>query len=145
LRRWARPTRIVVKAMMRSGKLFAGSKRGLCWNTALAFLFFLAFSAPHRVHHVYEQLAASSAPHIAHAVAHDHFERNDRRPHDNQPASKPNDCVVLSVAQSAHLSLVSSFDLPIVATPVSRCADHPVVTIKSFNTTPGSPRAPPRV
>jgi len=131
--------------MMRSGKLFAGSKRGLCWNTALAFLFFLAFSAPHRVHHVYEQLAASSAPHIAHAVAHDHFERNDRRPHDNQPASKPNDCVVLSVAQSAHLSLVSSFDLPIVATPVSRCADHPVVTIKSFNTTPGSPRAPPRV
>jgi hypothetical protein len=136
----ARLTRIAAKAIMKPGKQFALTKRGLCWSTAISFLFFLVFSAPHRVHHLYEQLPSPVAQH----VAHDHSDSNDRGASDNQPASKPTDCVVLSVAQSAHISSVSSFDLPVFETAAARCADHPIVAIKAFNTSAGAPRAPPR-
>ena len=145
MHRRARPTTMTVKTMMRSGEQFALTKCRLCWSVTLSFLFFLVFSSPHRVHHLYEQLPSATAHHISHADAHDHSDRNDRSPHDNQPASKPNDCVVLSVAQSAHVSLVSSFDLHVFETTVVRCANHPILSIKSLTTSPGSPRAPPRV
>jgi hypothetical protein len=144
LRCRARPTRIAVKAPMRPGKKIATAKPSLCWSTALSFLFFLVFSAPHRVHHVYEQLHSSTARHVDHGEIDDHAKSNDRRSSGNQP-SKANDCVVLVVTQTAHLSSVSSFDLPVLATATPRRAYYPSETIKSFNASPASPRAPPRV
>jgi hypothetical protein len=113
-------------------------------NAAVSLLFFLVFSAPHRVHHFFEEWPSPTGRQVTHGQSHDHADRNDQRSPDSRPASKPNDCVVLSVAQSAHVSLVASFDLAVFETAAAGCATHLTVTIKSVSASPGSPRAPPR-
>lgn len=115
-------------------------KRGLYFSAALTFLFFLAFSAPHRVHHFFEQ----AKQHVAEVKAHDHSEGTDHSGHDRpSPSSKPSDCAVLSVAQTAHASLVTPFSLP----HLDRTADfrdhHFAPAIPSRYSSPAAPRAPP--
>ena len=138
--------RIAIKAMIRLGKQLSLASRGLCLNAAISLLFFLVFSAPHRVHHFFEQTAAPSAHHIAHGQAHNHSSGNDRDAHDpSPPASKRSDCAVLSVAQTAHGSLVALFTLPIFEGAASCRDDHRATTITSRRSSPASPRAPPRL
>src|SRR5687767_670964 len=100
-------------------KQFASIRRSLCSSAALSFLLFLVFSAPHRVHHVYDQLPSPAAHPVSHAEAHDHSNHNDRSLPD-QPA-KANDCIVLAVAQSAHISLASSVDIAVFETAITDC------------------------
>ena len=125
--------------MLLPGKQISLAKRGLCFNAALSFLSFLVFSAPHRVHHFFEQTSAPQR--IAHAESHDHSERND---HNNRslPGSKPNDCVVLSVAQAAHASLDAAFSLPNLESTADFRDYHRATAIASRHSSPASPRDP---
>lgn len=146
LRSRKRRFRIAIKAMMLLGKQLSLTKRGLCLNAAISLLFFLVFSAPHRVHHFFEQTSAPTADRIIYADAHHHSDGNDRDPHDkSQPVSKQSDCIVLSVSQAAHLSLVALFSFPIFEGATVRCDNHRATAIASRHLSPASPRAPPQL
>jgi hypothetical protein len=126
-----------------------GSKfmRGAYASIAAAFWFFLVASAPHRVHHFFEQVSASQKNHGAHIQSHEHADgkqHGDDDHHHRQPA-QPKDCTVLSVAQNAHASLVQSFHFAVLECTVARDRDLPVATASSFNPAPLSQRAPPLV
>jgi len=146
LRSRARLFRIAIKAMIRLGKQLSLAKRGLCLNAAISLLFFLVFSAPHRVHYFFEQTSSPTAHHIIYADAHNHSDGNDRDPHDkSQPVSKKSDCIVLSISQATHLSLVALFSFPIFEGATVRCDNHRATAIASRHSSPASPRAPPQL
>jgi hypothetical protein len=133
---------------MNARRSFLKLQRSLSLAAAVAFCFFLIASAPHRVHHFFEQLPGSSEHQGAHAAAHEHtgaahngHDHHDRD-HERTP-QQPDDCVVLSVAQNAHASLVHSFNLWIFDSAVTRRRESGVVAASSFNPAPRSQRAPP--
>jgi hypothetical protein len=129
--------------MTRAGKRLS-AKRGLCLNAALSLLFFLAVSAPHRVHHSFEQSSSSAAHRVAHAHGHDHSSGSDRDGHDQSPpASKQPDCTVLSLAQTAHGSLVALFTLSIFETTAAWRHDQSAIIVAARHFSAASPRAPP--
>jgi len=95
---------------MKARKPISASVRLLYLSIAAAFGFFLASSAPHRVHHFFERLPAakhSAAAKQAHIHA-DGAEHGDSD-HHKRSTSQPTDCFVLSVAQNTHASLVQLF------------------------------------
>jgi hypothetical protein len=121
-------------------------KRHLSLAVAAVFAFFLAASAPHRVHHFFEQFPAPAEQRAAHAHTHEHADgsqHSHRDHHDSQPKQQ-NDCVVLTVAQNAYASLVHAFDFTVIASAVERCSESAVITVSSFNLSPFSQRAPPQ-
>lgn len=122
------------------------SRRGLFLSVAAAFVSFLAASAPHRVHHFFEQFPAPAEQRVAHAHTHQHGdgERHSHNDHHNPKPKQQNDCVVLSVAQNAHASVVQAFGFTVVASAVARCGESAVITVSSFNPSPFSQRAPPQ-
>jgi hypothetical protein len=122
-------------------------RRGSFLSVAAAFGFFLAASAPHRVHHFFEQFSAPAEQRAAHVHTHEHAdgERHSHHDHHNPQPKQQNDCVVLSVAQNAHASLVHAFDFSAAASAVARRAEPAMVIASSFNLSPFSQRAPPRV
>lgn len=131
--------------MIRAGKQFS-ARRGLCLNAALLLLFFLVFSAPHRVHHFFEQSSPPSADRVAPTQAHDHSNGSDRDGRNQAPpASKHNDCAVLSVTHLAHGALVSLFSLPISQSAATWREDHRGTVLASYHFSLASPRAPPQL
>jgi hypothetical protein len=127
-----------MKTQRRVSKL----RRGFYLSCATAFWFFIAASAPHRVHHFFEQL--STTHHVARVQTnepssgeHRHDGRENKRP------AQQNDCIVLSVAQHAHASVVQSFTLAVRESAVGRPHERPIVAASSFNPAPFSQRAPP--
>ena len=116
------------------------SRRGLFLSVAAVFVFFLAASAPHRVHHFFEQFPAPAEQRVAHADGAQHSHHD----HHNPKPKQQNDCVVLSVAQNAHASLVQAFHFTVIASAVARCGESTVTVVSSFNPSPFSQRAPPR-
>jgi hypothetical protein len=130
---------------MKARRIVSKLQRGLHLSAATAFCFFLIASAPHRVHHFFEQLPESSEHHPVHAethehsgIAHDHHGRDH-----GQRRQQETDCVVLSVAQTAHASLVQSFSFAIFESEVTRRHEPRVEGASSFNPAPRSQRAPP--
>jgi len=122
-------------------------RRGLFVSVAATFGFFLAASAPHRVHHFFEQFPAPAEQRAARVPTHEHAdsERHSHHDHHNPQPKQQNDCVVLSVAQHAHASLDQPFALTAAASTVARRAEPAMVIAPSFNPSPFSQRAPPRV
>lgn len=121
-------------------------RRGMFLSVAAAFVFFLAVSAPHRVHHFFEQWAPPADQRAAHVHTHEHAdgERHGHHDHHNPQPKQQSDCVVLTVAQNAHASVVHAFDFSVVASTVARFGKSTVVTASSYNPAPFSQRAPPR-
>jgi hypothetical protein len=111
---------------------------------AAAFVFFLAASAPHRVHHFFEQFPAPAGQDIAHAHEHADGAHHSHHDHHNPKPKQQNDCVVLSVAQNAHASLVQVFDFAVISSAVVRRGESPTTSVSSFNPSPFSQRAPPQ-
>lgn len=146
LRLPARRFRIAVKAMRRRGKNFSLVRLGLCLNAAISLFCFLVFSAPHRVHHFFEQTSIPRTHHFADEQTHDHSGGSEPSQHSpSPPASKASDCIVLSVAQSAHASVVASFSLPVFGDTDTWCPD-PRAAVTAFRlSSPASPRAPPQL
>jgi hypothetical protein len=71
---------------------------------AVFFLFFLVYSAPHRVHHFFEQIQPS-----AHEDAHDHSDSNRPKTPPNEPTcvfqASVNRCAIGPTAQIELLAL----------------------------------------
>ena len=105
------------------------------------FVLFLTASAPHRVHHFFEQ---PQFP-VAHEHAHD-----DRR-RDSQPRAmitirlSPNTATARSqsVAQNSHISSAQLIEVPFLEIALAHKPDPGIVASSFFDASPFSQRAPP--
>jgi hypothetical protein len=113
-------------------------------GTAVLFIFFLAASGPHRVHHFFEENSFSTETpgHLGgEESAHQHHDHSDN----HYPEPKPINCPVYSVAQHSQLSILQAFQITFVQTLITGCVDRPVVWLSSTSPSPISQRAPPGV
>jgi hypothetical protein len=122
-------------------------QRRLYLSAAAAFCFFLIASAPHRVHHFFEQLPGFSKQHAARAATHEHTgAHHGHDPHDGDHGNGPGqktDCPVLSAAQNAHASIVQSFGFAFFDGAVTHPEEPLVAAASVCNLAPRSQRAPP--
>jgi hypothetical protein len=119
-----------------------------------AFLFFVLYSAPHRVHHLFEELGVSpkSSDDAATPIApHDHPEQNPEHDnsgheHDHSSEGSPKaDCVAQAVAQNFHLATAQAIEVSYLKLASET---QPVITLAThyhFRPSPFSQRAPPQV
>ena len=132
---------------MKARRPISKLKRRLYLSTATAFCFFLIASTPHRVHHLFEQLPGSSEQHTAHADTQEHTgdsqHGHGNHASDDDQRQQENNCIVLSVAQHAHGSLVQLFSFASFDVAFFHCHERPVLAVASFNPAPRSQRAPP--
>jgi hypothetical protein len=128
-------------------------KSGLALVTIGFFVLLLVSSAPHRVHHLFEELGVtlkSSADAATPTRPHSHGEQNSEHDdsgheHDqNSGGSAKADCVAQAVAQNSHVA-------PAQATEVDylelASKTQPAVTLSwhyHFSPSPFSQRAPPQ-
>jgi hypothetical protein len=132
--------------------------RSLCSLGIVSFfVFFLASSAPHRVHHFFDDLPNSHkeiSKHDADArysetidgqgfSEHSHDAPPDHDNHKGKP--RVPDCVAASVAQNAHLSIVEVPDIAVRVAEFRGQAILPVLSFVTFNPAPFGERAPPLV
>jgi len=119
-------------------------ERILHLGAALALLLFLAISAPHRVHHFFEQFSVTAESQAAHVEAHEHAD-DLAHEHEHTPArgAQQNDCVVLSVAQHSHAAAVQPFEVQLVERFITRRGESTPATTVKFDAAPCSQRAPP--
>jgi hypothetical protein len=110
-------------------KRISFSRQSLAAANIFFLLYFLAVSAPHRVHHFLEQVPSTQ----------DRDHTHDRAP----PMSKQNDCVVQSVAQHAHLSSVQLLEMPFLEFWGASNHARAIVETSFFDASPFSQRAPP--
>src|SRR5688500_6684659 len=119
-------------------------RRGLYLSLTVAFWFFIAAAAPHRVHHFFEQFPTAKH-HVAHVQTQGHGGSEHDSHHDRHQDKRPspqNDCVVLSVAQNTHASVVQSFSLAVLECAVACRHERYVVSAWTFNPAPFSRSAP---
>jgi hypothetical protein len=131
---------------MCNGRHISTFKRSLSLQAAVSLLLFLVLSAPHRVHHFFEQFAAPQTTEIVSTNVHDH---GDSRHENNSPVPPPTsrqtDCVVLAATQNTHSLAALSFDLTIFTAAVEHTQIDSIDSAFSFNFAPRSQRAPPLV
>lgn len=129
---------------MHSERHISTLKRGLSLHAAVSLLLFLVLSAPHRVHHFFEQFTSPQSIGLANASVHDHGDsRHENHSPVPAPASQQNNCAVLTATQAAHALAASSFELTIFAAPVEHKRIESTHSALSFNPAPYSQRAPP--
>lgn len=112
---------------------------------AVAFLFFVLYSAPHRVHHFFEQTPLALANNVggpdadnsAHEAGHSHGGVP------KAPRTNSADCAVLSLAQNAHAFTPPLLALSLQVIACAHVGDLTVFSADSFNPSPFSQRAPP--
>jgi len=125
---------------MKARKPVCASARGLYLSIVSVFGFFLASSAPHRVHHLFERfLIAEHSLTAEHAHEHAHGAEHE----DSDPTPQPPDCFVLSIAQNAHASVVDAFAVVVLERRFAVQGDQAIAETQSFNPSPFSQRAPP--
>lgn len=117
----------------------SSTRSNVALATAALFAFFLAASAPHRVHHFFEEnyFPLESVEHSGNEHHHEH-------PHKHAPEPEPIKCPVYSVAQHSQVSIVQSFEITLVQTLIAGCVNCPVVRLSSNRPSPISQRAPPK-
>jgi hypothetical protein len=120
-----------------------GSPGALRLLVAAAFLFLLLYSAPHRVHHFFENASSAKArnPSPLDVSAHNHDHDHHGAP--QQPLTNSAGCAVLSLAQNAHAFMPALLTLPVHAVAWDRAAELTVFSTACFNPSPFSQRAPP--
>jgi hypothetical protein len=109
------------------------SRKSLAAANAFSLLYFLAASAPHRVHHFLEQAPSPSSHDTGHT--HDHA----------PPQSKQSDCAVQAAAQHTYLSWVQLVAVQFLEFAVARNQVRNAIWTSFFNPSPCSQRAPPTV
>jgi hypothetical protein len=109
---------------------------------AAALLFFILYSAPHRVHHAFEAgpLARSPAAQAT-ATADQHGDEHDHQPN----SSKATDCAAQLAAQNTHFASPPLNVATFLAIACMRSDPPQSLTTLSFNPSPCSQRAPPLV
>jgi hypothetical protein len=119
--------------------------RGLCLHAAVSLLLFSVLSAPHRVHHFFDQFTSPQATKLATASVRDHGDHQQDHSPVPAPASQQTDCAILTATQIAHALAASSFDLTIFTAAVEHTQRDSTYSTFSFNPSPRSQRAPPLV
>jgi hypothetical protein len=110
--------------------------RGLYTLWAGSFLFFLFYSAPHRVHHFFDQVRPAS-----HAVSGDHHDETDQR--DKVPSAS--DCVFQAAANRCAFGLTAhSLALTQTLFVQELIAFHESIGQQQFLTSAFQIRAPPK-
>jgi hypothetical protein len=104
------------------------------------FVLFLTASAPHRVHHFFEQ------PQFP--VAHGHTDdaadaAHSHGPDHDLPKSQHSDCAIQSVAQNSHISSAQLIEVPFLEIALAHKPDPGIVASAFFDASPFSQRAPP--
>jgi hypothetical protein len=113
-------------------------------GTAVVFTFFLAASAPHRVHHFFEQISFPTDT-VEHSHDAEHSAHHDHAPsHKHRSQPKPINCPVYSATQHSQLSTVQAVQITFIRTFITGCIDHPVVRLSTSNPSPFNQRAPPQ-
>jgi hypothetical protein len=128
-------------------------KPGLALITGWFFVFLLVSSAPHRVHHAFEDLRFSQKSNAdaatgseGHTHAHDNSEHdNHGHEHDRSSGgSAKADCVTQAVAQNFHLASAQGTEVSYIELGSET---RPAVTLAPryhFSLSPFSQRAPPQ-
>lgn len=118
-----------------------------------AFLFFVLYSAPHRVHHLFEDLGVSSqsSDHAAIPTApHEHHEQDsaqDNASHEHDHRSRGSakaDCTVQAVAQNFHVAPAQSIEVSYLKIESETQWADTLAWHYHFVPSPFSQRAPPR-
>jgi hypothetical protein len=136
------------------------------------FVFFLASSAPHRVHHLFERLPhkGKASPATTQLVAaktpakphHHHSSEHSSSPHEHsrrtevshdttagherqEDRSAQSDCVAQTVAHNSHVLLIHLSTTVLLTAGLDCFLIHSESSFTGFNSSPFRPRAPPRV
>ena len=139
-----------MQAFMRRALL---ARRGRARLTlSAAFLFFLLYSAPHRVHHLFEELGVSrktsddaatgTAPQGHREQNSEHDNRGPEHDHNSRGSAKA-DCTVQVVAQNFHVAPEQAIEIDYREL---ESQTQPAVTLSwhyYFSSSPFSQRAPP--
>jgi hypothetical protein len=121
------------------------------------FVLFLASSAPHRVHHIFENLSHSDenidsqelydqqtvTTHTHHDADHSHGGTTNRN--NNEKKSAKTDCIAQSVAKNAYLSIAEVSASAFTTAEFDSQSNPTVLPFVSFNPSPRTERAPPRI
>jgi hypothetical protein len=110
------------------------------FGTAILFVIFLVASAPHRVHHLFEEASASSEHGHSHHAAPSSDSGHEPHP---QSRSQQADCALQSLAQNAHLFGVQLLAISFTEFTIEPQLAGPAARLSSFNPAPFSQRAPP--
>jgi hypothetical protein len=110
---------------------------------AAAFLFFVLYSAPHRVHHFFEQGPVAAAQDSNQAWHNDPSGANGHDHERESPQPKPTDCAAQLAAQNAHFAALPLIEFPFATFNSAAVEPHAVAWASSFNPSPYSQRAPP--
>jgi hypothetical protein len=131
--------------------------RAICsLGTLSLFVLFLAASQPHRVHHLLEDLRASSSDRV-HSHSSDHHQDRaaeqdgtsssphaDTTKHDaNHDTSTQTNCVVQAAAHHAHFAALTCTLVPFSGTEPTSDSVRTISSPASFNPAPFGQRAPP--
>ena len=107
------------------------------------FVLFLTASAPHRVHHIFEQPPPVAQKHF-HGHDHEANDKDHSRGHDHDsPKPQHSDCALQSVAQNTHISYAQLIEVPFLEIAHVRNPDRRIVASSFFDASPFSQRAPP--
>ena len=112
------------------------NRRILHSGVALSLLLFLTASTPHRVHHFFDQSSSTAVSRAARTHEHADGTHHSHDHNKNRPKSTQSDCVVLSVAQHAHASVVQIFSFTVVARAMARHDEQVVFAAHSINLAP---------
>jgi hypothetical protein len=122
-------------------------KRKSCAATlyAAALVFFLLYTAPHRVHHFFEQRPMAPDEQHDHARSSDPGAAHEHDHEGKSPYPRRSDCVAQMAAQSAHFASPPLIEFPFSTFACARAELLEAGWAASFNPSPFSQRAPPRV
>ena len=112
---------------------------------AAAFVFFLLYTAPHRVHHFFEQAPLAPDEHHGHARSSDPGTTHEHDHEGNSPHPRRSDCAAQMAAQSTHFASPPLIEFPFSTFACARAELVEAGWAASFNPSPFSQRAPPRV
>jgi hypothetical protein len=112
---------------------------------AAAFLFFVLYSAPHRVHHFFEQGPVAAAQDNNQAWHRDPSAANGHDHERESPQPKPTDCAAQLAAQNTHFAAPSPIAFPFREIIRAQSEIGVVTWAATFNPSPFSQRAPPPV
>jgi hypothetical protein len=126
-----------------SRSAFRRFRSGCTLGIISLFVIFLAASAPHRVHHFFENLPLHnhSHSHNDHAGDNDHS-RSPGNDHES-PQPQQSNCAVQSVAQNSHVSAVQLIEIPFSEIALAHKPNLRIIASSFFDASPFSQRAPP--
>ena len=150
--RHCRITVSVINGFKAVRKRIVNPSRSLTLAVVSFFFLLLASSAPHRVHHLFENLPSAqardheTAPVAAASESHEHGHDHHGGPasSDRGQSSTKSDCVAQTVAQNSHLSFYQPLEIAYHGPEIKAQTDSPVSAPYQVSRSPSSQRAPPQ-